>query len=404
MSTALASRRRFLRAGSAGLLALGLPARGFGAAKPVLVAVDAEFFDPSSTADDAILLGAQLAADMINARGGVLRGRPIEIVISDNRSLPARGVANVEQLAGLPDLVGYLCGKFSPVALEQLPHIHRLQLPLLNPWSAADAIVVNHFTPNYAFRLGLRDSIVMQVLLEQIHARGLERVGLIAPSTAWGRSCQLYLEHYLAATPQLHVQLVGLGWHSWGSLDGLIENHHTLRGLGAQAMIFVGNEPEGAALVRALNDEPEQYKLPIYSHWGITGGRFPELCGPALHHVELHVAQSFSLARARGPHASAVIEAAMQHFRVEDPLAVPSMTGLGPAFDLVHLIALAVERAGSTHRPDIQQALEKLPPYDGLVKYLAPAFTPTRHEALGFNDVLMCRFDRQGRLQVAQAD
>lgn len=404
MSNALTSRRRFLHAGVAGLLTLGLPVRAFGAAKPVLVGVDAEFFDPTSTADDAILLGAQLAADMINTRGGVLGGRPIEIVISDNRSLPARGVANVERLAGLPDLVGYLCGKFSPVALEQLPHIHRLQLPLLNPWSAADAIVANHFAPNYAFRLGLRDSIVMQALLEQIHAHGLQRVGLIAPSTAWGRSCQLHLEHHLAANPQLRVQLVGLGWHSWGSLEGLIESHHTLRGLGAQAIVFAGNEPEGATLVRALADEPEHYRLPIYSHWGITGGRFPELCGPALHYVELHVAQSFNLGHARGPDASAVSQAAMQHFGVDDPLAVPSMTGLGPAFDLVHLLALAVERAGNTHRPDIQQALEKLPPYDGLVKHLAPAFTPTRHEALELEDVLMCRFDHHGRLQVTQAD
>ncbi|RTL17876.1 MAG: ABC transporter substrate-binding protein, partial [Rhodocyclaceae bacterium] len=137
-------RRRFLRTGCAGLLALGVVPRAFGAAAPVLVGLDAEFFDPTSTADDAIRFGAQRAIDHINARGGVLGGRPLQLVTTDNRSLPARGTANVQHLATLPELVAYLCGKFSPVTLDQLPHIHKAQLPLLNPWSAADAIIENN--------------------------------------------------------------------------------------------------------------------------------------------------------------------------------------------------------------------------------------------------------------------
>ena len=34
----------------------------------------------------------------------------------------------------------------------------------------------------------------------------------------------------------------------------------------------------------------------------------------------------------------------------------------------------------------------------GVVKRFAPAFTPERHEALGREDVLVCRFDQRGRL------
>ena len=104
------------------------------------VGLDAEFMDQSSTADDAIQLGAQVAIDEINERGGVLGGRPLQLVTTDNRSVPARGVANVKVLAAKPDIVAYLVGKFSPVVLEQLPHIHTVQLPLLAAWSAAEAI------------------------------------------------------------------------------------------------------------------------------------------------------------------------------------------------------------------------------------------------------------------------
>lgn len=399
MMHGVADRRAFLRIAGTGLLALGVPARAFANTAAVLIGLDAEFLDHTSTADDAIALGARLAIEDVNARGGVLNGRPLQLVTTDNRSVPARGVANVEHLAAMPDLVAYLCGKFSPVTLAQLPSIHSAQLPLLNPWAAADAIVANKHSPNYAFRLGLRDSITMERLLAEIQVRKLNTLGLIAPSTAWGRSCQHYVERYIATEAPTQLALSGVEWHHWGSDKTIEENYRILAAGGAQAIVFVGNEVEGAALVKAVAAQPVSERLPIYSHWGVSGGRFVEMCGAALHEVELELAQSFSFARAAGADAPRVAMAAMEHFSVADPLAVPSMTGVGPAYDLVRLLAMAIDIAGTTHRPDIQRALEHLPPYDGLVRRFAPAFSPNNHEALGREDVLMCRFDAFGRLQ-----
>lgn len=392
------ARRRFLHAGCAGLLAFGLPPRVFGNAPPVLVGLDAEFLDHTSTADEAIQFGAQWAIDHVNAHGGVLGGRPLQLITTDNRSVPARGVANIQRLAAMPDLVAYLCAKFSPVALEQVPHFHDAQLPLLNLWAAADAIVDNNRVPNYAFRVGLRDSIAMERLLQEMQARGLHEVGLIVPSTAWGRSCQFHAERHISADASTPLNMVGVEWHRWGSDSQIDEGYRALVSRGAEAVLLVANEPEGSALVRAVANLPANERRPIFSHWGITGGRFTKLCGVALQQVELDVVQSFSFARANSSGADAIAQAAMKHFGVHDALAVPSMTGLGPAYDLVRMLALAIDLAGSTHRPAIRGALERLPPYDGLVKRFAPAFTPSRHEALNLEDVLICHFDDKGRL------
>ncbi|ENO82312.1 extracellular ligand-binding receptor [Thauera sp. 27] len=393
------SRRQVLHAGAAGLLALTPIARAFDGAPPVMVGLDAEFFNRTSTADDAIELGARLAIEDINVRGGVLGGRPLQLVTTDNRSLPARGLANVQHLAAQPDIAAYLCGKFSPVVLEQLPAFHALELPLLNPWAAADAIVNNGREPNFAFRLGLRDSIAMERLLQQIIERGYRDVGVIVPASAWGRSSLHFAEHFITHEGRTALKLVGVEWHRWGSERSIEENYRSLVDADAQAILLVANEPEGAALVRALAELDQADQRPIFSHWGITGGRFPELCGPALNRVDLTVVQSFNFARASHPAAQRLALAAMSHFSVADPLAVPSMTGLGPAYDLIHLLALAIEQARSTHRPDIRAALERLPAYDGVVKHLDPAFTPARHEALERADVLLCQFDDRGRLQ-----
>lgn len=392
------TRRQFLQLGGIGLTGIGGAPPTFGSAPPVLVGLDAEFMNRTSTSDDAILLGAQLAIDNINARGGILGGRPLQLVTTDNRSVPARGIHNVHYLASLPGMTAFLCGKFSPVVLDQVPEFHARHLPLLNPWAAADAIVENHRRPNYAFRGGLRDSLAVGCLLDEIARHGFTDIGVMLPATAWGRSCLFYTERHLLLHPEHRLNIVATEWHHWGGDKQIGEQYLRQAASPAQAILLVANEPEGAALVKTIVAQPGGKRLPLFSHWGITGGRFAELCGPALHHVELEVVQSFSFARARGPQASHVAEQAMRHFKVDDPLKVPSMTGIGPSYDLVQLLALAIEHAGSTDRLQIRAALEHLPAHDGLVRYYAPAFTPERHEALAATDVLLCSFDRHGRL------
>ena len=123
---------------------------------PVLLGIDAEFGLKGSTSAQAIAFGARVAVAEINAAGGVLNGRPLELVLRDNRSIPARGVQNMKELAALPDLVAVMGGRFSPVVLDQLPIIQATRLPFLVVWSSADQIIQNRMQPNYVFRLSLR--------------------------------------------------------------------------------------------------------------------------------------------------------------------------------------------------------------------------------------------------------
>lgn len=390
-------RRTLLRTGAAGLALLGLPGLARAQPQPVLVGVDAEFMDRFSTADDAILFGARCAVEHINARGGVLGGRPLQLVSMDNRSVPARGIANVQALAQMPDMTAFLCGKFSPVTLEQVTPAHEHRLPLLNPWSAADAIVHNGREPNYAFRIGLRDSIAMEALVDAMRHRGVRKAGLIVPASAWGRSCQDFASAYTLHEPA-GVTLIGTEWHHWGSDRNIDLAYEKLVDDGAEAVLLVANEPEGATLIKAVAAMEASRRRPLFSHWGITGGRLPELSGDALPAVDLVVAQSFSFAHTHGEDGQRLKDAAMRAFAVDDALAVPSQTGIGPAYDLVRLLARAIDLAGSTERPAIRDALEQLGPHEGVVRRYAPAFAPGAHEALTRDDVLLCRFDARGQL------
>jgi hypothetical protein len=93
--------------------------------KPVLLGFDAEEGHKTSTSDNAIRMGILAAIHEINAAGGVLGGRPLELIVKDNRSVPARGVQNIEEFADTPDLVAVIAGRFSPVVLEEVPIVHK---------------------------------------------------------------------------------------------------------------------------------------------------------------------------------------------------------------------------------------------------------------------------------------
>lgn len=365
------------------------------AKEPVRIGLDAEFGNKTSTADDAIKLGMEIAVEEINRDGGLLGGRPLELVIRDNRGVPARGIDNLRELATLPDMTALFTSKFSPVVLAQLEAAHELKLPLLGPWSAADGIIDHEHRPNYSFRLSLRDGWVMPYLLNEAKQRGFKRVGLLVPNGAWGRSNQNAAEAHIARNPvPAIVKSMGYEW----SDPSLQDEYLKMLEVGAEALLFVGNEPELARLIKDMSSLPASQRRPILSHWGPTAGNLPALAGSALHEMDVSTVQTFSFMGNDRPKSRQVIDVAMRKLGVEKAGQVPSSVGLAHAYDLVHLLARAISKAGNTDRERIRDALENLAPYDGLIKRYAPAFTKDRHEALGPEQLFMARWSKDGSI------
>jgi branched-chain amino acid transport system substrate-binding protein len=365
-----------------------------GAPRPILVGLDAEFGRPNGTADDAIRQGILIAIDEINAAGGLLDGRKLALVEKDNRSVPARAVQNTTELGADPDVVAMFCGRFSTVVMETLDAVHAARLPLLDPWSAADKLVDNGRTPNYVFRLSLRDSWAVPAMLAYAQAKGHRRIGLLVASVQWGRSNQQLLEKL---APLRGLRITGAELFNYG--DGTIfAKYLSLLKANPDAIVIVTSENEGAELVRGVAALPAAQRRPLVSHWSITGSDFPALAGPALGQVDLAVVQTWSLASARGKRLDLVLAAAGRLFGKRSAAEIVSPVGLAHAYDLTHLLARAITQAGSTDRTAVRDALERLGPYEGLIKTYAQPFSPDRHEALSPADVFLARYARDGTL------
>lgn len=377
------------------LLALLFCLASLRAGEPLVIGLVAEMSHGTSTSGQAIERGLRLAIGAINAGGGVLGGRQLRLEIRDSRSIPARGVAELRDLAGRPEVVAVVGGKFSPVVLESLPAIHELRMPYLLPWSAADGIIDHAHRPSYTFRLSLRDSWAMPALLQRARTRGFASVGLLAVNNAWGRSGQAALRQAVERADG-GIALAGVEWFPTGA-DDMLPPWRRLLASGADAVILAANEGEATQLVRQLAGAPADQLRPLLCHWGLTGGDFVAMCGPALAAVDLVVVQTFLFDDAAGGEAGRLL-ATLRGDGVPDPARLPSAVGLAHAWDLVHLLARAIAAAGSADRSAIRDALERLEPWDGAVRRYAPAFTAERHEALSPEQVRIARFDANGRL------
>ncbi|WP_049975893.1 ABC transporter substrate-binding protein [Azospirillum sp. B506] len=265
----------------------------------------------------------------------------------------------------------------------------------LAPWSSADSIVDNGMEPNYIFRLSLRDSLAMPFLLKQAADRGLPRVGLLLTNTAWGRSNLEAANRYLAGRKV--PSLAGTAWYNWRDRS-LIDKYDVLAQAGAQAILLVANDDEAAVLVREVAALPAQRRLPILSHWGVTGGSFVGQAGPALQEVDFTVIQTVSPFRIPPDRLTPMLETAGRLFGIRRPEDIPSPVGFLHAYDLTRILALAVDRAGTTDRAAVRDALEQVGRYRGVTRDFDPPFAPGRHEALGPDDLLMARFRADGVL------
>ena len=74
------------------------------------------------------------------------------------------------------------------------------------------------------------------------------------------------------------------------------------------------------------------------------------------------------------------------------PGDITPAVGVANAYDAMMLVALAIERAGSTNGDAIRQGFYKIDAYDGLIKKYSKPFTADNHDAINENDYVWTQF------------
>lgn len=356
----------------------------------IIVGLDADMTLGSAPSGISIKRGMELAIEEINERGGVL-GKRLNIRVRDHGGISARGIANMIYFSKLKNLVAVMGGLHSPVALSELDIIHRKKIIYLDPWAAATSIVDNGYDPNFVFRVSVRDEYAGSFLVKAA-VEHYRKPALMLENTGWGRSNH---EAMTTALAERKLTPATVEWFNWGETD-MTPQITRIENSGAHVILLVANAPEGISVIKSMARRPE--RIPIISHWGITGGYLWEHVNRELESVNLRFLQTFSFLSAKSEKAQDVMKKYFEAYDVDSPGKIVSPTGMAHAYDLVHLLAKAIEKAGRLERSAVRDAMEQVEFHDGLVKEYSPPFTSERHDALDEKDFLMARYDSLGQI------
>jgi branched-chain amino acid transport system substrate-binding protein len=173
------------KSGRTGLLAAALVAGlSTGAAAQIKIGVIQPLTGPAAASGNYVMNGAKIAADEINAKGGVL-GQKIELVIEDNKSNPTEAAAVAEKLISR-DKVPVLMGAWgSSFTLAVMPKLMEYKVPMLVETSSSGKITTSG-NP-YIFRISPPSAVEADAFAPKVQGLGIKKVDFLVVNNDWGR-------------------------------------------------------------------------------------------------------------------------------------------------------------------------------------------------------------------------
>src|SRR5215831_16924973 len=137
-----------------------------------------------ASAGQFIVRGAKMGAEDVNARGGVLGGRKIELVVEDDSGTPEKGAAGMRKLATQDQVVAVVGQFHSSVATAVQVLAEQFQVPLFLTYASAKSLTEKHL--NYTFRTHVIDPDRVTLWNKWIQQQGFKRVAVLAENTDYG--------------------------------------------------------------------------------------------------------------------------------------------------------------------------------------------------------------------------
>ncbi len=310
--------------------------------------------------------GWQLAVEQINARGGVLNGRPLEIISRDDAGQPGQALTAANELVRRENVVMLSGGFLSHVGLALADYAARREVVFLASEPLTDAMTWSKGNA-YTFRLRPSTYVQTAILAREAAKLPVKRWATIAPNYEYGQSAVENFKKLLKAE-RPDVEFVGEQWPALFKLDAgpTIEALEQSKPEAIFNVTFSSDLSkfvrEGTArglfkdrtIVSLLTGEPD-YLVPLGKEtpndWIVTGYPWDSI---------------------ETPEHTAFVKAYQAKFK-EDP-KMGSLVGYNMALG----IEAVLNKAGSTERDDLLKAFKGL-------QYPSPSgqitFRPSDHQS-----------------------
>ena len=344
----------------------------------VKVGIIGPFTGPSSDFGIPLRQGIELAVAEINTAGGYL-GRPLELVVRDDKGNPDAGLAASQDLVkqGVVGTIGF-CN--TGVAAKSLDVYQNAQSPLIIPCATGTPLTAKYPpAQSYIFRTSARDIIQAPFVVDDIVKRGWTRVAIFADTTGYGEAGLKDVQDALSARKlqAVHVTRFPLG------VTDLRKELQAAREAGANVIFSYTVGPEEAVIANSRKDIG--WKVPLVGAWPLS---FPFFMDGAKDAAEgALMAQTFIAEPSNERRASFLTNFKRKH---GERMAVPMAAAQG--YDATYLLTYALFgiRDGKLDGPAVKNALENIKRvYYGVVATYERPFTPEDKDAITENMLVM---------------
>ena len=166
------------------------------AKEPVKLGLLSPFSPPGDpAAGKRMRWGAELAVEYINNEmGGVLGGRPVELVVEDDAGTPADGIAGFRKLVQKDGAVAVVGQYHSSVCLAVNKVSQDLQVPLFS--SGASSPKITESQNPYIFSIMSLTPDRAKFWVDFANAMKFKRLAVIAEDTDYGTGFEKYVKEY----------------------------------------------------------------------------------------------------------------------------------------------------------------------------------------------------------------
>lgn len=174
---------RTIKAASATALAIAFLSSA-ATAQTIKIGVNEPLTGAFAASGTYVVNGAKIAADEINAKGGLL-GKKIELVVEDNKSNPTEAAAVAEKLI-TRDKVPVMLGAWgSSLTLAVMPKLVEYETPMVVETSSASKITTSG-NP-YVFRISPPSFVEAAAFKNIVDKLALKKVDFLVINNDWGR-------------------------------------------------------------------------------------------------------------------------------------------------------------------------------------------------------------------------
>lgn len=213
----------------------------FNAANPIKIGLIAPLSSGVSASAQAVVGGAQLAVDEMNAEKGV-KGRQLSMTVVDDHGVPEEAVRFVEQLAG-QGAVALVGPVTDATTIAAAGAAERVKILLISPGATATLPYGGHFVFRTALPARAQAAAVARHLVRTL---GIRRIAAVYDSNEYGNTVALAFDEAVSA---MGATITSRRLYRDGDTDF---TRHVRGALAEQAQaVFLASYPdEGALLLR----------------------------------------------------------------------------------------------------------------------------------------------------------